>query len=162
MNWEMISAIRQLLGALGVIVSLIYLAVQIRTQEKESRNMVVNSLTTQFNDFMRSQIESPDLCALWLRGLESFDDLDPASKLRFGSHIGRQLRAADGLYLHYLDGTLDKRLWRGFDRTLADIAAYPGFQTWWPTRKHWYSDELCALIDGHIQTAKPRLYKDYV
>jgi len=34
MNWEMISAIGQMLGALGVIISLIYLALQIRAQKK--------------------------------------------------------------------------------------------------------------------------------
>src|SRR6266849_6190112 len=73
--------------------------------------------------------------------------------------LGRQIRIADSLYLHFLDGTLDPRLWRGFNRTICDIAAYPGFQKWWPTRKHWYSDELCALIDRHIQTAKPGLYE---
>ena len=162
MNWEMISAIGQMLGAIAVVVSLIYLAIQIRGQKKESRNAVINSLTTQFNDFMRSQVESADLCALWLRGLHSFDDLDAPSKLRFSSHIGRQLRTADSLYLHFLEGTLDPRLWRGFDRTIADIAGYPGFQKWWPARKHWYSDEFCALIDDHIKTSKPRLYEDYV
>jgi hypothetical protein len=34
---------------------------------------------------------------------------------------------ADSLYLGVLDGTLDKRLWRGYERTLADTLAYPGF-----------------------------------
>jgi hypothetical protein len=65
---------------------------------------------------------------------------------------------ADSLYLGVLDGTLDKRLWRGYERTLADTVAYPGFQTWWATRKHWHADEFYALIDRHIQTAKPKVY----
>ncbi|PYL59939.1 MAG: hypothetical protein DMF31_05590, partial [Verrucomicrobia bacterium] len=79
--------------------------------------------------------------------------MDGASKLRFGAHLGRFLRFADRLYLAVLDGTLDRRLWRGYERTLADTVAYPGFQTWWTTRKHWHTDEFCALIDRHIQTA---------
>ena len=80
-----------------------------------------------------------------------FDDLDAKSKLRFGAHLGRLLRFADSLYLNVLDGTLDKRLWRGYERTIADTVAYPGFQTWWATRKHWHTDEFCALIDRHIR-----------
>jgi hypothetical protein len=79
----------------------------------------------------------------------------------FGAHLGRFLRFADSLYLAVLDGTLDKRLWRGYERTLADTVAYPGFQAWWATRKHWHTDEFCALIDRHIQTAKPKIYEDY-
>jgi len=74
---------------------------------------------------------------------------------------GRFLRFADSLYLGVLDGTLAKRLWRGYERTLADTVAYPGFQTWWASRKHWHTDEFCALIDRHIQTAKPTIYDGY-
>jgi len=88
MTWENIAAIGQLLAAAGVIVSLIYLARQIRAQQNESRNRIIESLTTDFNDFMKSQVDSADLCALWLRGLHRFEDLDGPSKLRFGSHIG--------------------------------------------------------------------------
>jgi hypothetical protein len=162
MNWEMISAVGQMLGAIGLIISLIYLAIQIRSQKQERRNTAMNALVTHFSDLMRSQVENADLCEIWLRGLQDFDALDPASKLRFGSHLGRQLRAADSLYLYFLDETLDPRLWRGFERTILDVAAYPGFQKWWPTRKHWYSDEFCALIDKHNQTSKPKLYEGYV
>jgi len=160
MKWEMISAIGQILGAIGVIISLVYLAIQIRCKKRESRTTAMNTLVSHFSDVMISPVENVDFCALWMRGLRSFNELDGASKLRFGSHLDREMRAADSLYLHFLDGTLDPRLWRGFDRSIADIAAYPGFQNWWPTRKQWYSDELRALIDKHVHAAKPRLYDD--
>jgi hypothetical protein len=144
MNWEMISAVGQMLGAIGVIISIIYLAPQIRNQNKESRRAAMNVLTTHWSDLNRSLVENPDL-----------------AKLRFGAHLGRFLRFADSLYLGVLDGTLDRRLWRGYERTIADTVAYPGFQTWWATRKHWHTDEFCALIDRHIQTAKPKIYDGY-
>ena len=44
-----------------------------------------------------------------------------------------------------LDRTLDKRLWRGYERTLADAVAYPGFQTWWAARKHWHTVQRIEL-----------------
>ena len=42
MNWEMLSAIGQLVAAIGVIPSLVYLAVQIRGQNKERRRSGIN------------------------------------------------------------------------------------------------------------------------
>ena len=42
LDWEMISAVGQMLGAVGVIISLIYLAAQIRNQNKESRRSAMN------------------------------------------------------------------------------------------------------------------------
>jgi hypothetical protein len=117
MNWEMISAVGQMLGALGVIISIVYLAAQIRNQNNESRRAAMNVLTTHWSDLNRSLVENPDLAALWIRALQSFDQLDGTSKLRFGAHLGRFLRFADSLYLGVLDGTLDKRLWRGLAHT---------------------------------------------
>src|SRR2546430_7131000 len=113
MNWEMISAIGQMLGALGVIISIAYLAAQIRNQNKESQRAAMNVLTTHWSDLNRTLVENPEMAVLWIRALRSFDDLDAASKLRFGAHLGRFLRFADNLYLNVLDGTLDQRLWRG-------------------------------------------------
>jgi hypothetical protein len=48
MNWEMLSAIGQVVAAIGVIPSLIYLAVQIREQNKERRRAGINILTAQW------------------------------------------------------------------------------------------------------------------
>ena len=162
MTWEIIGRLGQVLGPIGVVISLIYLAIQIRKRKRQSRNLAMNALVTQLSELMSSQVETLDLCDLWLRGLESYDELDGPSKLRFAAHLERQLRAADSLYLQFLDGALKPRLWPWFDGAIADVAAYPGFQKWWLTRKHWYSDELCRLIDKHVQTSKPRLYGDYV
>jgi hypothetical protein len=88
MNWEMISAIGQMLGAIGVIISIIYLAAQIRNQNKESQRAAMNVLTTHWSDLNRTLVENPEMAVLWLRALRSFDDLDAKSKLRFGAHLG--------------------------------------------------------------------------
>ena len=100
MNWEMISAIGQMLGAIGVIISIVYLAAQIRNQNKESQRAAMNVLTTHWSDLNRTLVENPEMAVLWLRALRSFDDLDAKSKLRFGAHLGRFLRFADSLYLN--------------------------------------------------------------
>jgi heme/copper-type cytochrome/quinol oxidase subunit 1 len=52
MNWEMISAVGQMLGAIGVIISIIYLAVKIRNQNKESQRAAMNVLTTHWSDLI--------------------------------------------------------------------------------------------------------------
>ena len=85
----MISAIGQMLGAIGVIISIVYLAAQIRNQNKESQRQAMNVLTTHWSDLNRTLVENPEMAVLWLRALRSFDDLDAKSKLRFGAHLGR-------------------------------------------------------------------------
>src|SRR5262249_50809788 len=135
MNWEMISAIGQMLGAIGVIISIVYLAAQIRNQNKESQRQAMHVLTTHWSDLNRTLVENPEMAVLWLRALRSFDDLDAKSKLRFGAHLGRFLRFADSLYLNVQDGMLDKRLWRGYERANPQSGTDPAVPTMWGARK---------------------------
>ena len=80
MNWEMISAVEQMLGAIVVIISIIYLAARIRNQNKENRRAAMNVLTTHWSDLNRSLVENPELATLWIRALRSFDELDGARR----------------------------------------------------------------------------------
>src|SRR5437899_1861604 len=85
MTWEMLSAIGQLVAALGVIPSLIYLAIQIREQNKERRRAGINVLTVQWSDLVKSAQESAEFSAVFLDGIRSFQSLDPVAKLRFSA-----------------------------------------------------------------------------
>ncbi len=93
MNWEMISAIGQMLGAIGVIISIVYLAAQIRNQNKESQRAAMNALTTHWSDLNRTLVENPEMAALWLRALRSFDDLDAFWMERSTSGCGGDMSA---------------------------------------------------------------------
>src|SRR5215203_5839034 len=50
MEWEMVAAIAHLITAVGVIPSLIYLAVQIRRENVERRRASVDEMTSKWGD----------------------------------------------------------------------------------------------------------------
>jgi len=162
MNWEMLSAVGQLTAVLIGIPSLIYLAIQIKNQSKESQRVAANVLIAHWTDFRKSLSDNADLAAIHLRGLQSFEDLNPVDKLRFGSALGRIFVLSEGLYLFYLDGALASDLWKTFEQTTADLIAYPGAQAWWATRKHWHTAKFRSLVDRTItEGRKPTLYERY-
>jgi len=159
MNWEAIGAIGEIIGALGVIVSLIYLATQIRTQNKESRLAAVAEWTTQWNAFSVSFAERPALAELWAKGVQDFSSLNQGEVVQFSAQVGRFFRVAEGLHDQYSQGRLDPEAWRGFERTLRDVTSLPGVKAWWPTRSHWHSDEFAAFVTPFIASTEPqRMY----
>ena len=48
LNWDAIGAVGEIVGALAVVVSLIYLATQIRTQNIEARLAAVHEISVGF------------------------------------------------------------------------------------------------------------------
>lgn len=162
MNWEMLSAIGQLVAALGVIPSLIYLAVQIREQNKERRRAGINILTAQWSELVKSAQESDEFAALFLQGIQSFDSLDAIRKLRFSAYFSRFTRNCEGMFVYYRDGALEKALWDEVERTIGDYFAYPGVREWWATRKHWLTDDFRTVVESIIaRSSNPTLYAAY-
>ena len=162
MNWEMLSAIGQVVAAVGVIPSLIYLAIQIREQNKERRRAGINIMTAQWSELVKSAQESREFAVLWLKGMHSFNDLDAPDQLRFSAFFTRFTINCEGMFIYYRDGALEKALWDGVERTISDYFAYPGVKEWWATRKHWLTDEFRAVVEAIIaKNPEPKLYAAY-
>ena len=162
MNWEMLSAIGQVVAAVGVMPSLLYLAMQIREQNKERRRAGINLLTAQWSELVRTAQENREFAVLFLKGMQSFDALDAPDKLRFSAFFTRYTRNCEGMFIYYRDGALDKALWDGVERTMADYFAYNGVREWWATRQHWLTDEFRAVVEAIIaKNPTPRLYTAY-
>src|SRR5213080_84665 len=133
MNWEMLAAMGQLAAVCVGIPSLIYLAVQIREQTKERRQSAVNALTVQWGDLTKSLHDNAEFVAIYLRGVQSFNDLDAVSKLRFSAFLNRFFKNFQAMYFSHCDGVLDASSWGEVERTMSDVVAYPGVRQWWET-----------------------------
>src|SRR6266436_8328290 len=162
MNWEMLAAIGQLAAVFVGIPSLIYLALQIREQTKERRQSAVNALAVQWGDLTKSLHDNAEFGAIYLRGVQSFNDLDAVSKLRFSSFLNRFFKNFQAMFFSHRDGVLSASLWGEVERTMSDVIAYPGVQQWWEIRRHWHTEEFARVIDAVIARGdKPTAYSTY-
>jgi hypothetical protein len=162
MNWEMLAAIGQLAAVCIGIPSIIYLAVQIREQTKERRQSAVHALTEQWGDLTCALHDSAELSEIYLRGVQSFANLEPVSKLRFSSFFNRFLNHFEAMYFAHSEGLLSASAWGKIERTIGDLIAYPGVQEWWKERRHWHTEEFGRIVDAMIAKGeKPIAYSTY-
>ena len=163
MNWEMLSAVGQLAAVFIGIPSLIYLAIQIREQTEERRQSAVNTLTTEWGDLTCALHDSAEFSAIYLRGVQSFADLDPVSKLRFSAFFNRFLNYFEGMYLAYRDGLLTASGWGKIQRTVSDLIAYPGVQASGGRRGDIGTPKNLAVLSmSSLQGNKPTAYGSYI
>src|SRR5438552_686080 len=156
MNWEMLAAIGQLAAVFVGIPSLIYLAVQIREQTKERRQSAVHALTVQWGDLTGSLHDNAETAAIFLRGMDSFTDLDAVSKLRFSAFFNRLINIFEGMYFSHCQGILTASSWRAVERTMSDLIAYPRVQQWWGTRRDWHTEEFAKDVGELIAKRNKR------
>ena len=161
MNWDAIGAIGEVVGATGVILSLLYLAVQIRGDAKAKRASTVHEQSNAYRDFLNTMATDETLADIYLRGLRDIDSLTESELVRFASALGFLFRVFDEAYYHWVDGGLDQHLWHGFEAPIADMLAYGGTRRWWKMRESWYSTEFRAYIEKKIDAvSNPKLYRE--
>ena len=162
MNWEMLTAIGQLATVCVGVPSIIYFAIQLREQNRERRQSAVNALTVQWGELTKALHENPEFTALFLRGVQSFHDLDAVSKLRFSAFQNRFFKNFEGMYYSRREGILTIDLWHEIERTMSDFLAYDGVRQWWETRKHWHTEAFVHVVDQMIaRREEPTAYSTY-
>jgi hypothetical protein len=143
MNWQAIEALAALFGAAAVVVTLLYLATQVRYAKRQIEINGFYSRGQTSVAILMPLLRDPEICALLLKaGHPKFGDFgfdDPIEAQRLGAfcHIWMQVEQAN----HYLlpEGTHDE-----FLRFFLSIPAYAEF---WDKNKNGYDKEFVARMD---------------
>ena len=158
MDLTQLANLGEFIGGVAVLVTLIYLAVQVRSGAREQRAASMRESTREMASVLQAISLSGETAEIWRNGMNHFIELGPTERLRFSGLIGHLLRLQEQLYYQVGDGTVEPEVWGGFENQLHDLAAYPGFHDWWPTRENWYGQRFRRFVDSHIRAEdRPRL-----
>ena len=84
MNWDAIGAVGEIVGALGVLVTLVYLATQIRDNTRSLQAGSLQSVLDGPRDrYFLPMATNRENSEIFARGLNSLDELDDSEKRRF-------------------------------------------------------------------------------
>jgi hypothetical protein len=150
LNWDAIGAISELVGAVAVLVTLVYLAVQVRDNTKTVKSENVHRVTDSFNAINMLVASDQDLADLWFKGVSDFEALTPTEQARFGFVQLAAFRIYDSLYYQVARSTGDEQLWLAELDTIRWIFAYPGMRAWWRQQKFGFSAQFKEYIDGIV------------
>jgi hypothetical protein len=145
-NWEAIGAIGEILGAVAVVISLVYLAFQIRTQNVESRAAAMHEISGGFRESI-STFADPQMAELFTRVNCGEEPLSDSEMLQLVVGIQRIFRIGEEAYGQHLRGRLDADIWEAMIRQYSSYLAAPGFQRVWEIRRNYYNDAFRKFID---------------
>ena len=88
MNWDAIGALGEIVGAIGVIASLVYLSIQIRRSDQSTRAQSLQSVLDGHRDRTLLNIyTNPEFSNMVSRGMTDFELLTADEKPRFQTFI---------------------------------------------------------------------------
>ena len=149
MNWEAIGAIAELLGAVGVIASLVYLARQIRDGQRALRAGTYQQYIQNHGEVLRWALDDPAREQAVRLGMDDFTRLSEEDAFRFSFWMNGVAQIFDNAYYQYRVGLLDEDRWQmhltGLRTTLT---RFPGARHWWTDADFTLaSPEFAALVE---------------
>ena len=127
MNWEAISAVGEIVGATAVVVTLLYVAVQIRNSTRETQAMGVQAAASMDQEFLLTIGASPVLAQLWATYLAAPETLSDDQKLQGVYLMASLLRRTENIQLQKRLGTLSEEGWRSRQPMIIGIANSAGY-----------------------------------
>ena len=135
MKLEAVNAIAQLIAAIGVIVSLFYLAAQIRQNTRSMRAVVVDSLAHSLVDLLGPHAQNPQSLRAFSVVTENWNGASDEDRARTLPLIFALFKLFENAWFQQRQGTLDRQQWAGWDAYIRIYYHRLGVKTWWTMRR---------------------------
>src|SRR5437870_12799859 len=100
MNWEAISAISQLVGSFAVVLSVLYLGIQVHRSTRVAKLATQDAAATALRDVTKPFMENAEVERIWRVGLEDLSALSVEDRARFFHAAYQFLIAIETTHLH--------------------------------------------------------------
>lgn len=126
MNWDAISAVSEVVGVTAVLITFIYLAIQIRQNTAAVATSTYESVMTGFNDINVVVASDPALASLLDRGCQNPSTLNAEDIVQFNFLLRCYANQWWKLFKLHERGSLPAAEWSVFAREAAQFMSQPG------------------------------------
>jgi uncharacterized iron-regulated membrane protein len=144
---EDLGNIGDFLGGIGVVITLAYLAFQIRKNTQSVRAAALDSISSSISDFMDKVAQDPALTKLWFDGLSGTVELSENDNRRFNLLLISLVRRWENAFHQSRAGILESQSWSGMADGLTFVFSSPGAQTWWERSRGLFSADFVAFAE---------------
>ncbi|MCZ6886898.1 MAG: hypothetical protein O7H39_00270 [Gammaproteobacteria bacterium] len=146
------------LGSLGefissvvVLVTLIYLALQIRQNTRATRATSHHAITDALNQFNLTLAANDGVAKIWHTGMNDRAALDEVQRDQYDALIRAYMHVCDTMYYQAQVGAGDRGLWKAEERYLGVILTSNGGKEWWQENYVSISTDFRIAVDEIIQ-----------
>jgi hypothetical protein len=138
------------MSGVGVILSAIYVSIQIRNNTRAVRASAFQQVVNSFAAISFDIAKDKNLADLYLRAGRDFASLTEVERAQYSFMLLSFLRRAESVFFQTEIRMLYSEHWPGIRNSIKAIIATPGAQACWSEIKNRLNPEFRAFIDGLI------------
>jgi hypothetical protein len=151
-----LGALGELLGAIGVIGTLVYLAVQIRQNSMSLKAGIEQAVADSISN-MFDAAAGTDVPGIYVRAASDPDSLTDDELAKLGFYLSSFLKKIEQAYFQYKKGNLSEESWDAIDSLLLIQFQSEGLKRFWHLRAQGYRSDFRDYVESRNLLESPGL-----
>ena len=148
-------ALGELVGGVAIIVSLIYVGLQVKQGTRASRAATSQSFSAQYADLIL-QLTRADFRDIFWRGIGGLQNLRESEVAAFMAFLASWIRTFESFYFQKKEGSFDTELFDSWMVQTLDFFVKEGPSEYWALRKHQFSTDFVEYFDEQLESFTPK------
>lgn len=147
MDWNKASSIAEVLSSIAILVTLVYLAVEIQQGAEATRAQTRQAILDSDQQLLNMLVTNPELSLIWYK-----TELSDAEKTRLSYLLVTVVRMRESNWFQFKNGTLDDASWNTYSSTLVAVLSSPQTRHWWHNFgvERLFNAEFVSVVDQKL------------
>jgi len=150
MPLDQLANIAEISAAALLIVSLIYVGLQVRQNTAATQATAGQAYADAANNVVGLINSSSNLADILDRGANGLSNLKNDEIIQFAAFLTQSFTIYETFYFQWKAGVLDPRLWSIYSHAIASLMVQTGQRQWWETRHDWFDQEFQEYVNQVI------------
>ena len=146
MNLTDLANIGQVIGAIAVVISLIYVALQIRQNTNAVRSATAQAVHEHFANWYQLVAADSELSQIVATGLRDYGSLSEEERVRFIATFMSFLSYSQNAFLKWREKLLAPPLWMGWELVIMNLVCAPGGKAFWKDRGYMMTRDRKSVV----------------
>lgn len=155
MTLENIYFIASTIAAVGVVVSLVFVGIQVRQNTIATRSAAAQAVSSSFAKWYGAVRSDPGMATIAVNGLRDYDSLNDLDRTRLVSYFMEFNLSMQDAFYKWQDGALSSELWHAWEVVSLNMFSTPGGKTFWNDRGYMFGTAYQDHIDNVLLNRTP-------
>lgn len=147
-TFEAFGNVGDFIGGIGVVITLAYLALQIRQNSNSVKAASAQAVLGALTQSIASVASSSAASRVAILGQTDFDQLSEDEQLQFALWLLGWFRVFEQAHHQFSAGVLDPVQWKGHAAQIESTMQSPAVRRWWTVRRVLFDPDFRRFIEG--------------
>ncbi len=152
MTWETAGVIAEVVAAFAVVVSLWYLAVQLKQSTELAKAELEVQLGVTWAQLHDNMIQIPGLAKAYDLAETNWSEMSDEDVRAYLWFVAKSFHILEGMFRQYQRGLLAEDVWEPYDRYISGVLKIEAVMGWWQSDGSLTSKEFKSHVDNLLRT----------